>query len=449
MKSIAQILSDPAVVLIFAYSPVGLGHLRVTEALYQGLPEEVEPVLLGSQDKMIANTYHLISINPLGRRLMEWTQNGLIEDIYTYFYRYFLRLQTNLIYEQMVTILDERIELPKLVLVVATHFGLAHQLAAVKKKIEKDKYVKIQLIVQVTDDSPQHIWYVMGADLIFVPSEKTKLSLEKYGEERKLAKVKFIVNPYPISPAMGENFDYPEYEQRVKQLDPQSKSIIHFSMPVSGAAVGTSFLIELMDALNKKSNRFCFHVVSKESSYTKSFIKHVKSKHFVHLNTSPSSREIVQKYEDLYQKEIITLELTKPSEQAFKALFNPRQKGGAILLFSKPIGRQEYDNLNFLRNHNLIPSLKEKEELFQKFSENSILEFNSSILQKATYWRGIEMPEDPFKAADFIWWCFEQKIFLTMLGSFTSPKLDHLELGSDGIKQFWSKIANLIEEQTP
>lgn len=45
-----SLLHDPSVMIIFSYALTGLGHLRVTDALYRGLPEGVRPLTLYSQD---------------------------------------------------------------------------------------------------------------------------------------------------------------------------------------------------------------------------------------------------------------------------------------------------------------------------------------------------------------------------------------------------------------
>jgi hypothetical protein len=54
---------------------------------------------------------------------------------------------------------------------VCTHFGLAHKLAAIKEKLQKEKQVRMVLVVFVSDDTFQHIWYIDGADLLVVGSQ--------------------------------------------------------------------------------------------------------------------------------------------------------------------------------------------------------------------------------------------------------------------------------------
>lgn len=168
-------LKDKSLLIIFAYAPANLGHLRVTDALYHGLPKQINtPFILGSQDKTITYLHRLMSLNPIISFLADRIErNNFFEYLSTIIYRKILYGKTNIVYEQMLTLIDELYEKPTKVLIVATHFALAQQLSAIKEKLEK-KNLKIILVVQVTDDSPFRIWLVPGADLTFVPSEKTK-----------------------------------------------------------------------------------------------------------------------------------------------------------------------------------------------------------------------------------------------------------------------------------
>lgn len=443
--AITQTLSQKSLVIIFAYAAAGLGHLRVTEALYHGLPEEVTPLLLRTQDKAVTYMHRLTSIYPWGRKFMEWTQKGLPEEIFTRLYRWYLRKNTLLLYQQMSTILDERIELPKTILIVATHFGLAHQLAALKSQLETTQMVKIYLVVQVTDDSPQRFWYVPGADLTFAPSQKTKEALEEYGRQCGFSPIHFEVLPYPVSPVLGTALSQEEVTSRLHQLNPDSRSNIHTAVPISGAAVGIEFNAKLMETLSQLSDRFIFHVVLKTAPFTEKFLTKITIRSDTRLIASPSTRDIVEKYEELYHKELISLEVTKPSEQAFKALLTPDQKGGVVLLFTKPIGRQEYDNLAFMRRHELIPTVSDQKILWEKAARDLP---PGELLSQSRRFRGLILPDDPVRAARFIWWCLKERLFRQMAGSFSPFQDGHEnEIGSDGVNRFWQRVARLLEGQ--
>src|SRR3990167_5748576 len=187
-------LDSASTLIIFAYAPTGFGHLRVTDALFRGLPDNISPLLVGAHDKTLSYLYRIVSVNPLTRMIFEWFEHGALERITTPIYRWYLRSHTQILYRQLTTILDQRLTAPQTVLIIATHFGLAHQIAALKEKLMQERKIKIVLAVQITDDIPHRIWYIPGADIIFVPSDKTKKKLEEYGRRARLPLLKFETN---------------------------------------------------------------------------------------------------------------------------------------------------------------------------------------------------------------------------------------------------------------
>ncbi|HLD51095.1 hypothetical protein A3K34_01775 [candidate division WWE3 bacterium RIFOXYC1_FULL_40_10] len=444
-----KLLKDKSLVVVFTYAPAGLGHLRVSNALSEGLPGSVTPLLVGSDDKITQNIHKFMSIHSLSKQLMEFSQSGWAEDIFTPIYRRSLRANTDETYDQLVRVIKQRIDVPKEVLVIATHFGLAIQIASIKDKFESENGVKMHLIVQVTDDSPQHMWYVPGADLTFVPSERTKEALLRYGHKAKLPLIDIVVLPYPISPTMAKELTEHRREQRSKQLDPYTDSQVNVCIPVSGAAVGMDYFDKIMQYLHRRSRKFVFHIVSKNAPFTQYFLFAISMRPYARLYTSTHDREVVDLYEDLYSRETISLEITKPSEQAFKALYNCKQIGGSVLLFTLPVGRQEYDNLDFLRRHNLIfskstqariNSLFERDKKLSKFELDSLFGLNDSI-------RGIQLPNTSHKAADFIWWCLSNGIFKKMACSGCHIKDYDSEIRSNSVELFWERIEQYLIEQ--
>ena len=449
MVNLAQIFEKKSLVVVFAYMAAGLGHLRVTDAFFHGLPEGVNPLLFAPEDKLTSFFHRLTSVNGVAKAIFEWSQNGTPEEIYTRFLRWFLRLNTDKIYNELSLVYAQRTSLPKTVLIVCTHFAMALQFVAIKKKFETEKHVKIIIVMQVTDDSPQHLWFVPGLDMTFVPSEKTKKELLEYGKKNNLGEVPMEVLPYPIDPEMEANLSDSDYEDRVKQLDIDSNSFIHLAVPVSGAAVGMTFLTHMVDTLYDLSDRFTFHIISKSTPYTQDFLKDMINRPFVKFEISFSSREIIDKYAELYKNHVISLEITKPSEQAFKSLFGPIQKGGVILLFSEPIGRQESDNIDFLRRHHLIPLKSEMDQMWLDAEKGVDIDGKGKwILEGAKHWRGLVLPFRSVKAANFIWWCLNQGVLKTMVQDYNPPKDENNELGSDGVKKFWQKVAELAEERS-
>ncbi len=443
-------LQQKSVMVIFTYSPAGLGHLRVTDALYAGLPAGITPVILGSQDSFIRFAHRFTSIHPMARFVFESLQDGPLEYIFTKVYGSFLHNQNRTLFKQMKTIMSQRLVIPETVVVIATHFAMAHQLGAIKKKLMKDLDVRILLIVQVTDDSPQLIWFVPGADMIFVPSEKTKRELEKYRRDEEMDTVPIEVNPYPVSPVLGEHLSPTFFEHRKHQYDPLGSANIHVSVPISGAAVGTEFMSTLMEKLHVRSSRFIFHVITKYAPFTSMFLSDISKHTYVNILTSVHDRMLVDYYIQMYERNVISFEITKPSEQTFKVLFEPRQRGGVILLFASPIGRQEYDNLSFLQRNHFTPSALTHHRLYMAAEDNQILknDLKRHVEKHAVNWRGLILPKDPTKAADFIFWCHVNGIFEIMKEyNKKNPQhhtLNMQEIGSDGVHTFWQKVAELL-----
>lgn len=132
-----SIFSTEDLLIVFATSPTGLGHIRVTDALYHGLPENVSPVLLGAQNRSIDAFYRFVSIHPYTRFIMELLQTKPVEKFSTPLLRFYFKKQTKLLYSQFITILGERLTVPRTILIVATHSALAHQIGVFKKNLRK------------------------------------------------------------------------------------------------------------------------------------------------------------------------------------------------------------------------------------------------------------------------------------------------------------------------
>lgn len=438
-----QDLTDSRLMIIFATSPTGLGHLRVTDALYHGLPKNTSPILLGAQDPSVSAMYRFVSIHPFTRKVMELTEVHPFNKPFAAVSRIFIRSQTTLLYQQLKTILSERLTAPNRVLLVATHTTLGHQLGQIKSKLEKEMGIAIILVIQVTDDSPQPIWYVSEADAIFVPSQYTKKKLHDYSRSAHLPEVPIIVSAYPISPLFAESLTESEMAERMKQTDPLNPAKIQVSLPISGAAVGMSFSKQYIKELHQFSDRFFFHVTSREAGYTSTLLKSLAPLSYVKLYTSPQDMRTVDNYEQVFKQTVVSLEVTKPSEQAFKTLATPKERGGVLMLFSHPVGGQEYDNLQFLRNHGLMPSKHENNMLWQYAQTNEPVPHD--LMQKAHHWRALRLPSGHHEAALFTFWGLNQSLFSSMLRYKRAE--ENSEVQSNGVEQFWQQVAQLLEKK--
>ena len=386
-------LTDRQLLLILTYAPAGLGHLRVTDALYTGLPETVNPVILGSQDTSIQFIHRLVSINPVGRSIFQWLETGPLSFPASKLYRYLIRMSTRIVHDEMSELLAERLDPPKRILVVCTHFSLAHKLAAIKERLQAQVGVRVVVAVFVTDDTFKPIWYIDGADILVVPSQHIKRKYVAYG--RRLPKqVRIEVIPYPLNPNLGKKLGSVQMVDRAHQLDPKSKNRIHVSIPISGAAVGTAYFSKLIAYLRQKSERFYFHIVSKDAPFTNIFLSQLAGKAWVDVCIAKKDREVVDLYDDLMDKQTISLEVTKPSEQAFKGLLGTQSRGGVILLFSQPVGSQESDNLDFLLRHSLVPSEESNVRLWKMAGNNARIDpaLRSKLFKESRTWRGVRIP---------------------------------------------------------
>ncbi len=436
-------LTDPSLTIIFETSPLGLGHLRVTDALYHGLPKDVSPVLLGAQAPKSSAIYRFASTHMSTRKILEMMQLPPLDQPVAAIGRQILRRQTNYVYEHVKNILSERFTIPQTVLLVATHAIHAHPLGAIKERLSRELGIRILLIVQVTDASPQAIWYVTDADMIFVPSAYTKKKLEAYGSRARLPHVPIAVTAYPVSPILTEEVSAYHFDAREQQVDASSASVVHMSVPISGAAVGTDFTETFIRKMHQLSHRFVFHIVAREAGYTQKFIQTMVEQPYVRLSVSTNERVTVDNYEIVFKETNISLELTKPSEQAFKVLATPHQRGGAIMLFSRPVGGQEYDNVRFLHTHGLVPTQSESESMWTLATNGEHLH-DKEVLARAKGWRGVLLPENAEDAAVFTQWCLENGIFTKMM-QYEQPQVG-VEVRSNGVEQFWREVKNLLQQ---
>ncbi|MBN1430279.1 MAG: hypothetical protein JXB07_18055 [Anaerolineae bacterium] len=442
-----NILAQRQLQLVFTYAPAGLGHLRVSDALYHGLPEAINPSVLGSRDRSIQVIHRITSIHPLARKAFEWLQSGPLSLSSNRLYRTLLRSDTDLVYEEMLRLIDGKFEPPQQILVVSTHFGLAHKLATIKERLQKEIHVRMSLVVVVTDDTFQPIWYVDGADLIVVPSHQAKEAYMAYGKQFG-SRERIEVLPYPINQRLDQSLPAKAITTKNRQLDSESTEPIRVSIPISGAAVGTDYSLGIIEGLRARSERFIFHIVTKDAPYTKGFLAKINGKQWIDVHAAGVDRKVVDAYDSLFEKYIIALEITKPSEQSFKALLGTRSRGGVILLFSEPVGKQEFDNMDFLERHFLVPSQYTNAALWAMAEKNAGIQdvAEARIFDQAHTWRGVRLPTYPQQAANFIWWMIETGIFSRMMAGSAEPRSGNGhpdELGSDGVARFWKLVASV------
>lgn len=435
-------LTSSHVVIVIAQALTGLGHLRVSHALYHGLPRDAHALLLSSTDQNINVMHRITSVNPLMLRLMEITQYGWAQDAFLWFALRYLKNNAHILEAQLQSMFDEQVIRPRILVVVATLTSVGHQIAYIKERFEKKNNVKIVMMSVVTDDSPQHIWAIGGSDIIFVPSHYTKRQLELYHHsQRNLKPAAYEVLPYFVSPTLSVDLSTVQFKRRKDGLNPDRIAPIHVSIPVSGAAVQLSFVGDIIHFLEERSDRFVFHVTSLHSPMTAGFLATLIGKVNVRLHVSTSHRQVIEFYEKAYEQDVMSLEVTKPSEQSFKALLRPHQRGGSVLFFSHPVGRQEWDNIKFMIRHNLLPTAKEQQKLWKYASSGSIPD--ETMYLRARMWRALRLPPLPKDCARFIWWAFEHKLLLSMNQYVAHENTD--EVSGDGVVRFWKRVSDYIK----
>jgi len=397
--------------IVFTYAPAGLGHIRVADALMESLPPDVDPITFSPSYEAIEWIHRFSSLNTLARRLMEWIQRGTPQTIFTRYYRKYLKTHTNNLFLEFTSLIKSQPNIPKTIIIASTHFGLTYQLGSIKQKLEAELNAKIYLVAQITDDSPQYIWYIDTADLIVAPSQKTAQILQKYGRKEHLKEVPFEVLPYPIIPSFIKSLSQNEIISRRQQYDSKSVEPINIIIPISGAAVGMKFFTRIIDKLHKLSDRFVFYVVCRKAPFTEDFIKRIEGKNYVKLFVSENYQEVVHMYNRVYQNNVISSEITKPSEQSFKALLKTDSVGGSFLFFAAPVGRQEYDNLKFLK-------------------KNGLLSANS---------RGVVLPKGSTNSAKFIYKYYNSGIILDAFKKFKADETN-FETKCTGAILFWKTV---------
>jgi hypothetical protein len=408
------------------------------DALKDGLPIGIKVEEMGIENIRANKIHSLGSRISILAKISEFYQtNHLAEKLVTFFYTNYLRNKTHEAIQKFSEIHSNHPN-KKVFCVVSTHYALAHAIASVKNFLERQLNIKIFLSTIVTDDSPQRIWAVTGSDLIFVPSKKTQSILSKYLPNSNIIKTV----SFPISPKLNQKLDSGEFQRVSNQLNPEKDADLHIDIPISGAAVQLHYLQKLI--INLSLKKFEFTVVGQESIYSIAFFEKLRKVQKVQLSIGLSARETVNLYESIfYQPNRPAVEITKPSEQTFKALINPSCRGGVILLLTNPVGRQEKDNLDFLTRHQLLPDNNKQNELEEYLLQNKVTDESekSNWQYLASHWRGIRLPENPNKASIFIERLKETGILYSMLSYTAEAKK---ELTPDGVKQIWNTINNLI-----
>ena len=436
-------LDRPDILLVITTATTGFGHVRVTQALHQALPPGTTATIIGLNDSSLSRIHAITSRHVILRWIMELFQTQpLLEEIFTRAYRRFLAHYSQKTYNQLARLISEQETHPKTVVFVCTHFSLAHQISAVKTRLESQFSLKIILAVIVTDDTLQKIWAVPGADYTFVPSPTTQKLVSSYLKKLTSHPPEVIVSPYPLAPSLNLPLTPAEFTSRCLQVDPQNPEPTRLIIPISGAAVQMSYFKDLISHLINYDPWILITVISRSSPVTADFLTFCRHTPRVEVMAHAHDPTVVDLYEKAYSGNVFSLEITKPSEQAFKGIIPPRHRGGSLLLFSDPVGDQEDDNLNFLYRHQLLPNPQD-ESVLESLYSGEVTTVPQEFLDHASRWRGLRLPVGSGKkAAEAILTLRSLGIFHSMMNF--SSYLPHSELRGDGATLFWHTLSRLI-----
>ncbi len=424
--------SRPFVILTTAVA--GLGHLRVTRALRDALPAKVSSIEIPAKDTWLTMFHNVMSNNSLLRKIFEYTQDTpQLEDAFTWITRQGLHLTSSRVRRLIVDTVRESKKNPTSVVIACSHFMLAESVGVEKQAIEAELGIPVRLVVQITDDTTQHIWYVTGADLLVAPSVHVASSLHAYGVAHHMADTPISVLPYPINPLFSKPLN-PGPHERLAEYE--GKAPLKLVIPVSGAAAGLSYLTDLAIHISNSHDAIHTTIVGQATPRLKSTRRQLLRAKNIKCICAKSEDDVITAYENYYKENVVGAEVTKPSEQAFKVLARHDQVGGSILFLTHPVGRQEYENLEFLFRNRFIPTPSERRELFALARYHQTP--STAIRRQARYWRGLQLPPIPKEAASFIHWCLETKLLADMgLVTRKAPSLQ-----PDGAKEFWDIALN-------
>lgn len=426
-------------IIVFTTSPTGLGHIRVTNSLIDGLPKATPYHIIGIQDPAIEGVYRLISTNTFLRESMEFFQtNEVAEKLQTKLFTLYEHNNIERTKTELENIIKKNPQAKKIV-IVSTHAQLARRI----QKIIDLKLIPLPIFhtVIVTDDSPQRLWAVC-ASLVVVPSQKTMEKLSQLFVCDRLHKGEIIVAPYPINPALTQILTPSGTRDRFEQLCATCNESTRVCIPVSGAAVQLDYmetLIHNLIATNGKTIRFSFDVVTKSAPYTKKFIQTVKQYPEVTIYKGQSNAETVEQYDKLYQSpHPPSIEITKPSEQCFKVQAQPNLKGGVIMLLTQPVGRQEYDNLDYLERFGFLPTRQIHSQLWYQLEHNIPI----TNFEQFQHYRALMLPSNPKRAAQLIKQGLVKKLFETMYNY--QPYEENYQISPFGVEKIWQLISERV-----
>lgn len=432
--------------IAFFSTQAGMGHNRVCMDVAMSLvlqqPATALRRIYELPNLLASKTHRTGSTNSLARSWTEYMQRHVSAQRLSAFaiHELVLRHDGHTVTSAAIEFLKEAKN--EHAILVAFHpdvaFVLSHSKQYLKQVCNKD----IDVVVVMTDHlwkRPQFIWYPTEADLLFVPDVgSADAALSQFFVwshiTHQLDTPKVSTIPFPINPLLTSELETSESMKRKIQLEPNSP-LTKILIPLGGSAPLKEYLSLLQSAL---PSTYQTHVLVKSSPYTKSFESGMKENHaLVHIKDS--SQATLNAFLQLYRELLPGLVITKPSELHSLALTVPTQVGGAIILFTPPIGDQEQQNVEWLRAHGSLPPRTIRDRLWKC----SITEMKTFAAQ-AIDWRALELPPDPVSSAYFISKVQTAGILSSMAQHQTMYPVGS-ETGCNGGVEFWDILGKRLQ----
>lgn len=416
--------------IVFVATDAGAGHLRPALALIAALLESINCLQIptistrthrrGSRELRLMHIINFVALHkkfqnmvyaPISRQLL-LSQDGInvINEVEKQ-----IRLAIN--------------QSKKEIVFIHTNPDPAYIAGFYKHQLEQKHDVKITNVVVITDhffSRVQCIWALIDADIIVAPDHQTKKliqrdllywcdKLTRRRKDRSKHLPKVIVCAFPQDPSFGQELSGPLHTKRKENLSPDSNKAVNVAIPLGGAAPGMPFLADLSKNL-RNSGKFNLWTLFKqadgdqETQIYEQMMKDLEATTQVVTN----NQQLIQAYSDRFNSDNPPdVVIVKPGELSNQTMFDPSQVGGAIFLFTEPVGDQEVQNLLFFQSEEggrIIPDEKENQaliglilQLVQSGTDNANDNPElKSFQEKAKKWRGLSLPRDPQQAALFI-----------------------------------------------
>lgn len=450
----------------------GAGHLRPLKALTHALSDPIERIYINT---IATKTHHAGSTQPILQAATEFLQRTpfLQRNMYASIVHSLLLIEDA---PRAIAAFERLIEKAKMagksdILMIHTNPDPAFVASFYKRQLEHAYNTHITNVVVMTDHFPansQLIWNLIDIDIIVAPDELTAEHTQKelaywakkmhhLRRDRPEHRPFVMVSGYPQEPFYANTLAPHLIDARLRQLDPNYNDEVNIAIPLGGASPGMPFLADTVEALSQLPIRINPWTVFKNRKNipTEQYYKKMTSLH-AHQEMVQTNDALIDALGKKYSSDQPpTLVVVKPGELSNVALYEPSQVGGAILLFTHPVGDQEVQNKRFFQSEEggrVLPSDGDNTKLIhfmldilqnrqQNQSQSNEL---AMIVEQARYWRALALPNEPHTAALFIYALKKFGVFKAM-GKYIKPHTQFEGQSDRGSFDFFSKLDEALK----